>query len=80
MLKEIEDRILYHLCDGELIKTLQASELKSQEIQVHTREGGRGKWEGGKEGIMGKTQGWRKRGGKIGGQRKEGDHKFNNLT
>ena len=58
-LKEIEDKILYRLSNSEgnpvddvdLIQTLQASKMKSQEIQVISqlcrREGGR---EGGGEG------------------------------
>ena len=62
-LKEIEDKILYRLSNSEgnpvddvdLIKTLQASKMKSQEIQVRCREGGRGG--GGGEGGRGREGG-----------------------
>ena len=54
-LKEIEDKILYRLSNSEgnpvddvdLIKTLQASKMKSQEIQVRCREREKGGGEGG---------------------------------
>ena len=47
-LKEIEDQILYRLSNSEgnpvddedLIRVLEASKLKSQEIQVHVKEFG----------------------------------------